>query len=79
MDEYLTAVVKASFPILPYDEAAALRHGRERARLEKVGKSPPFVDGQIAAVAKENDLTLVTANPRHFSLFEGIKVVDWTT
>lgn len=79
INDYLTTVVKTSFPILPYDEPAALWHGKERARLEKAGKSVPFVDGQIAAIAKRHDLTLVTANPKHFALFDGLTIVDWTS
>lgn len=79
IDDYLRTVVKPSFPILPYDEPAALWHGTERARLETAGKAVPFVDGQIAAIAKRNDLTLVTANPKHFTPFRGLTVVDWTS
>jgi tRNA(fMet)-specific endonuclease VapC len=78
LNEYLRTVVKPAFPILPYDEPAALWHGIERARLEKTGKTVPFVDGQIAAIANRHDLTLVTANPTHFALFEGLTVVDWS-
>jgi tRNA(fMet)-specific endonuclease VapC len=78
VEEYLRAVVKASFPILPYDEPAALWHGLERARLQQAGKSVPFVDGQIAAIAKLHDLTLVTSNPKHFALFQGLTVVNWS-
>lgn len=79
VDEYLRTVVRASFPILPYDEPAALWHGKERARLEKAGKTASFVDGQIAAIAKRHDLTVVTANPKHFALFDRLTVVDWTS
>lgn len=38
----------------------------ERARLDKEGMPVPFVDGQIAAIAKSNDLILVTVNVRDF-------------
>jgi len=79
LDEYLRTVVKTSFPILPYDHLAALWHGIERARLEKIGKTVPFVDGQIAAIANHYNLTLVTANPSHFALFDGLTVVDWSS
>lgn len=75
--DYLESVVKPSFTILPYDEVAARWHGRERARLERLGKTPPFTDGQIAAVARQHDLTLVTSNPKHFTIFEGLDIVDW--
>jgi tRNA(fMet)-specific endonuclease VapC len=78
LEEYLQAVVRRSFPILPYDEVAAEWHGRERARLERDGKTPPFVDGQIAAIAGSRDLTLVTTNAKHFAWFEGLETADWT-
>jgi len=71
--------VKAYFPILRYDESAALWRGDERARLEQKRKIVPFVNGQIAAIAKRHDLTLVTANPKHFALFDGLAVVDWSS
>ena len=77
-DEYLQNVVKAAFPILPYDEPAALWHGLQRARLEKAGRTVPFVDGQIAAIANRHDLTLVTSNPKHFALFQELTIVDWS-
>ena len=67
-----------SFPILPYDDVAAETHGRERARLEEVGKTPPFVDGQIAAIAHCQGLTLVTANMDDFRYFEELELADWT-
>jgi tRNA(fMet)-specific endonuclease VapC len=42
-----------------------------------LGKPPPFVDGQIAAIAKVNDLVLVTSNRSHFELFEGLEIQNW--
>ena len=78
IESYLYDVIRASFPILPYDEAAATWHGAERARLEAVGRPAPFVDGQIAAIAHVQGLILVTANERDFSTFSGIVVENWT-
>jgi tRNA(fMet)-specific endonuclease VapC len=78
LEEYLQAVVRRSFPILPYDDVAAERHGRERARLEGGGKTPPFVDGQIAAIAHSQGLTLVTANRDDFRYFDELELADWT-
>jgi tRNA(fMet)-specific endonuclease VapC len=63
--------------ILPYDATAARWHARERARLVKAGKTPAFVDGQIAAVAATHDLTLVTRNVRDFASFRGVVVESW--
>ena len=78
LEAYLEDVIRQSFPILPYDEVAATRHGRERARLETLGQPAPYVDGQIAAIAHVHGLILVTANTRDFVRFKGLRVVDWT-
>ncbi len=77
IESYLVEVVLASLPILDYDQRAAEWHASERARLAKAGQSPPFVDGQIAAIARVNDLTLVTLNQRDFGRFEGLRVERW--
>jgi tRNA(fMet)-specific endonuclease VapC len=78
LEEYLTAVVRRSFPVLPYDDAAAEWHGRQRAQLEETGRTPPFVDGQIAAIACTQELTLITANARHFKWFTDLATGDWS-
>ena len=79
IQEYLNEVVAASIPILPYDAQAAGWHAAERARLSGIGRTPPFADGQIAAVANVNDLTLVTANLDDYAAFHDIQVEDWRT
>jgi tRNA(fMet)-specific endonuclease VapC len=78
LDTYLRDVVLASLQVLAYDEAAAHWHGLERARLEGLGKPAPYVDGQIAAIAHVNDLTLVTANVKDFARFKGVEVESWS-
>jgi tRNA(fMet)-specific endonuclease VapC len=75
--EYFEISVRASMPIIPYDEMAAAIHADQRARLAKLGKTPAFTDGQIAATAIANDLTLVTSNTSHFKVFEGLVIEDW--
>ncbi len=75
IDEMLRLLEQA-LVVLPYDEHAASWHARERARLTKRGKPPSFVDGQIAAVAAVNDLTLVTRNVRDFVAF-AMRVESW--
>jgi len=77
LETFLTDVVRATLPILPYDEHSAQRHAEERARLERRGKTPPFVDGQIAAIAIVNDLSLVTDNVSDFKAFRGLTVTNW--
>jgi tRNA(fMet)-specific endonuclease VapC len=78
LETYLRDVVHASFAILPYDEAAAGWHGAERARLEASGRPAPYVDGQIAAIARVNGLVLVTMNTADFARFEGLELDDWS-
>lgn len=60
-----------SFPILEYDRKEAEWHAQERARLAAIGPTPPFVNGQIAAIARQHGLILVTSNTRDFQVFEG--------
>ena len=74
--KYLDDVIGATLPMLPYDGNAAAWHADERARLEKAGKTRPFVDGMIAAVAAVNGLTLVTNNIADYEGFE-LDVVRW--
>lgn len=77
LESFLEEVVRATLPILPYDERAAEWHGEERARLERAGRSAPFVDGQIAAIAVTSGIPLVTANPTDFKWFKGLLVLNW--
>ena len=79
IEQYLSRVVAPTIPVLPYDDQAAHWHAAERARLVSLGKTPPFADGQIAAIAEVNDLILVTANAADFVLFQGIQVEDWSS
>jgi tRNA(fMet)-specific endonuclease VapC len=78
LEAYLHDVIVTSFPILPYDRSAATWHAVERARQERAGKPSPYVDGQIAAIARVNDLTLVTVNVKDFARFKDLTVEDWT-
>jgi tRNA(fMet)-specific endonuclease VapC len=78
LEVYLRDVVHGSFPILPYDEAAAAWHGEERARLEALGRPVPFVDGQIAAIAHVHGLVLATTNDKDFARFKGLTIETWS-
>jgi tRNA(fMet)-specific endonuclease VapC len=69
--------VLSKFSTLSYTKEAADWHGKEAARLQSIGKSPPFIDGQIAAVAKVNNLILVTRNTDDFKHFSDIKLENW--
>jgi tRNA(fMet)-specific endonuclease VapC len=77
IEDYLTRVIAPSLPILPYDERAAEWHAVERARLTRAGKTPAFADGQIAAIARMNDLILVTFNRADYADFQDLTFEDW--
>jgi tRNA(fMet)-specific endonuclease VapC len=74
---YLDEFVRPNIPVLPYDEKAATVHGEEHARLATKGRVLPFIDGQIAAIAKVQNLILVTRNVADFKWFEGIDIENW--
>ncbi len=78
IEVYLETVVRRTLPIFPYDQAAAAWHARERARLDKRGKTPSFVDGQIASIAEVHGLIVVTRNIKDYQAFRGIEIEDWT-
>jgi tRNA(fMet)-specific endonuclease VapC len=77
IERYLRDVIGQNLDILPYDEQAAEWHAEQRARLTARGQTPSFVDGQIAAIAKVNGLTLVTRNVGDFATFEDLEVRSW--
>lgn len=77
LESFLEEVVAQTILTLPYDDRAAELHALERARLERAGKTTPFVDGQIAAIAVTNGLPLVTDNVKDFRLFRGLKTLNW--
>ncbi len=75
--KYIDEVVVANIPMYSYNEDAAEWHASERARLQSIGQSPPFVDGQIAAIAHVNNLILVTRNITDFSSFSDLQIQCW--
>ena len=77
IEHYLESVVLVSFPVLNYDRAAADWHAQEHTRLSAIGRTPPFVEGQIAAIAYINDLVLISSNAVDFRDFQGLKVRSW--
>jgi tRNA(fMet)-specific endonuclease VapC len=73
---YLQTVVSV-LPVFDYDAKAARIHARLRADSEKAGKTLPFVDGQIAAIAISHGLTLVTRNSKDFSGIDNLQLANW--
>jgi len=72
-------VFLAPFASLPFDDQSAQRCARLRHDLEQAGTRIGPHDLQIAAIAVQHDLTLVTHNTREFSRVAGLKLQDWET
>jgi tRNA(fMet)-specific endonuclease VapC len=75
--QYVDKFIQRNLPILPYTETTALWHGTEVARLIMLGKTPSPIDSQIAAIAKTNDLILVTRNVKDFEYFTDLHIENW--
>ncbi|MCM1981784.1 type II toxin-antitoxin system VapC family toxin [Lyngbya confervoides] len=76
LEDYIEQI-PLKMPVFSYDLKAARWHADERARLTKIGKTPAFVDGQIASIAFCQNLVLVTRNASDFLEFEGLKLENW--
>lgn len=61
-----------------WTEAAAVVFGREKARLQALGKTLEDMDVAIASIALTIDARLATHNARHFERIAGLTVEDWT-
>ena len=72
----LEVLLSALF-ILPFDESAARRFGRLKADLESAGEPLDDLDLQIASIALENNLPLLTNNTKHFKRIEGLQLQNW--
>ncbi len=71
------AGLSARLSVLPFDATAALWLGRERARLQALGRPAPRTDSEIAAVAVPQGLTLVTRDGRDFAGIDGLQIQCW--
>ena len=63
-------------PLLDFDLIAAEEYGRIRSELKAKGRPIPGTDVQIAAVARLNDLVVLSAD-RHFHYIDHLKVENW--
>jgi len=79
LQSYLKSLEQSGLIILPYDDKAALWYAQQRASLKKQGKIPSYADGEIAAIAAVNHLTLVTRNTSDFSFFDSLSLINWFT
>jgi tRNA(fMet)-specific endonuclease VapC len=70
-------VLFAALTILPFDESAGRRFGALKAELETRGETLDDLDLQIASIAIENVLPLVTNNTNHFKRIKGLELQNW--
>ncbi len=77
LQAYLEMLLMNGLIILPYDQLAADWYAKERARLQLQGKTCAYADGEIAAIAVSNKLTLVTRNTQDFQNFQNLSLQNW--
>ena len=65
------------FISLPFDNLCARRCAEIRAELERSGRVIGPHDLQIAAIALQHGLTLITHNTQEFNRIPGLKLDDW--
>jgi tRNA(fMet)-specific endonuclease VapC len=63
--------------VIPLDSSSSKRAAEISAKLGAKGKPSDYRDVMIAAIALENDLTLVTRNTSHFSRIKSLKLETW--
>jgi tRNA(fMet)-specific endonuclease VapC len=75
--EMIRDVLLPNVQIAVFDIQAAYQAGKLRAQLKEQGRSIDFPDLQIAAIALDRGLTLVTGNVRHFGRIPALSVENW--
>lgn len=77
LQSYLEMLLINGLQVLPYDQAAADWYAKERARLQRQGLTCAYADGEIAAIAVTQKLTLVTRNTQDFENFQNLALQNW--
>lgn len=72
-------LVTSAFPVVLPSEKTAEDYAEIRARLERQGETIGSNDLWIAAHARSEQLTLITANEREFRRVPGLAVENWAT
>lgn len=70
-------VLLAALTVLSFDEFSARRFGIIKAGLENSGTPLHDLDLQIASIAIEYNLPLLTHNQKHFSRIKNLILEDW--
>lgn len=77
LQSYLEMLLLNGLIVLPYDQAAADWYAIERARLQRQGLTCAYADGEIAAIAVTQKLTLATRNTQDFENFQNLDLQNW--
>ena len=63
--------------VIPLDLPSSRKAAEISAKLAEKGEPIDYRDAMIAAIAIENDLTLVTRNKSHFKRIKNLKLGTW--
>ena len=77
LQTYLLTLQDNGLIILPYDQSAAEWFAENRALLKVQGKTMTYADGEIAAIAAVNKLTLITRNTGDFQNYTELVLDNW--
>lgn len=77
LQSYLSMLLDNGLSILPYEQTAAEWFAQQRASLKTQGKTAAYADGEIAAIAAVNNLTLVSRNVDDFHCYENLMLDNW--
>ena len=65
------------FDYVEFNERSAIEYAKIKSNLKRKGTIIGELDMQIAAVARANDLILITNNVKEFERVNGLKVSNW--
>ena len=77
LQNYLLTLLDNGLIILSYDQVAAEWFASHRAVLKEQGKMAAYADGEIAAIAAVNNLTLATRNIDDFHDYKNLLLENW--
>ena len=66
----------SAFATLDFDAEGAMEFGKIQVELRKKGRPIPAIDIQIAAIARAQDLILLTSDG-HFDNIDSLRVENW--
>ena len=65
------------FDYIEFNKESAIEYAKIKSDLKRKGKIIGELDMQIAAVAKANNLILITNNVKEFERVDGLQIINW--